>query len=527
MRQTGSGIVGHFRVALGCVLVVAVLAGALTAWVAREMREGQQVALVGVEVARRGLAITSQTLNGSLMGAISLLGMVQEVVKDDALEKLAPNTPEMDVLLQQVGRAFGAHSVFVVGNNGIIRSSWDSRGPRTTGTDINFRPYYRMAMQGQPNVYAAVGQLQGDRAVYFAAPVRRSMTADVPGVIGAVVARTQLDRVDEILRTDSGFSLLLSPQGLVFASNRSEWVGAIAGVPTPERLLAIRKLRQFGAMFDHKDPAVLPFALSDGLLDFDGRRYAMASTPVHLNDPGGSWKLVTMTDITDGEIRTEGLLSLAVGVLVLFLGLLWLAFLRGNQQRLMAARQLEEYLRVQQERAEHKAHLAAVSLRLQQADGLDGMGRIILDEAHGLLGVLQGVVYVSDPDSAELRLAAAYACSDIAPATLAHGDGLLGQCAVEKRRRLIVAPGDGFWRIRSGLGNALPGGLLIVPILLHDQLLGVAEAAVPGTPTDAQGERFEALTALLAVHIQTQRRSRDDGAVPGRSQDVVLPEHSA
>ena len=50
------------------------------------------------------------------------------------------------------------------------------------------------------------------------------------------MARTGLQKVDELLRGKADIALLLSPQGVVFASSRKEWIGHLSGTPTPERL---------------------------------------------------------------------------------------------------------------------------------------------------------------------------------------------------------------------------------------------------------------------------------------------------
>lgn len=76
----------------------------------------------------------------------------------------------------------------------------------------------------------------------------------------------------------------LEGQGVVFAVNRSEWVGSLAGKATPERLTAIRQLKQFGAMFENRDPPPLPFDPTDGLISIEGKDYALASAKVLWND---------------------------------------------------------------------------------------------------------------------------------------------------------------------------------------------------------------------------------------------------
>ena len=85
--------------------------------------------------------------------------------------------------------------------------------------DVKFRPYFQIAMQGKMNIYAAIGTTTGLRSLYFAAPLYDAVSANAP-IIGAVVARLGLERVDSVLRAWSGPALLLSPQDLVFASTR-------------------------------------------------------------------------------------------------------------------------------------------------------------------------------------------------------------------------------------------------------------------------------------------------------------------
>ena len=136
---------------------------------------------------------------------------------------------------ESVGRSYDAQGVFLVPRDGVITLSWDSAGKPSTGLNVKFRPYYQMALKGKNNVYAAVSLARGDRALYFSAPVFLGTTNGSESV-GAVVARTGLQKVDELLRGKADIALLLSPQGVVFASSRKEWIGHLSGTPTPERL---------------------------------------------------------------------------------------------------------------------------------------------------------------------------------------------------------------------------------------------------------------------------------------------------
>ncbi len=57
------------------------------------------------------------------------------------------------------------------------------------------------------------------------------------------------------------------------------------------------------------------------------------------------------------------------------------------------------------------------------------------------------------------------------------GEGLIGRCAIEKDSIVITDLPDDYIRIRSGLGEDFPSTLILVPVLLDEQVLGVIELA--------------------------------------------------
>src|SRR5207248_1240468 len=57
------------------------------------------------------------------------------------------------------------------------------------------------------------------------------------------------------------------------------------------------------------------------------------------------------------------------------------------------------------------------------------------------------------------------------------GDGLIGQCALEKRILAVDELPPEYVRIRSGIGEATPQSLLVVPVLFEGEVKGVIELA--------------------------------------------------
>lgn len=485
-------------------LIVALLVGLSDL----SLRQQQRLALLETEVQRSGLEIMSQTLNGNLMGSITLLGLIDGDIKQEASNGLLSMDAHIPMTLSTVGNAFEAEGIFVVGMDGIVKTSWDRINKPSTGLDVKFRPYYQSAMRGQTSVYAAVSMARGDRSLYFTAPVFSERAKATSG-IGAVVARTNLAHVDALIKDRFDVALLLSPQGIVFASNRAEWVGLIEGAPTAQRLKAIRDLKQFGAMFEKTAPSVLPFNSDKGVQRIDDRRYAVTAANVKWNDPSGDWKLLALEDLARTAPVLPSVLKAAMAAfMAMLLGWMLIHLLRSRQSQAEVNEKLQAYTRQQDVNMIYRGRLAEISVQLQHCNSLAELALVALREARTLLGAMQGVLYVCDPATPErLHLAGSAACAEEPPATLQLGEGLLGQCALERRMQVLATPTDGSWTLRSGLGDAQPVALLLAPLVMQDALIGVLELALLQQPDALDRVKFEELLALLANSLEILRRN--------------------
>lgn len=498
----------HVRAAWTLVVVLSLAIAAGLAWRDVRVREQQVLLQLQTEAQRSSIQIMSTTLNGNLMGSITLLGLIDADIKQEASNGLLSQDAHILGTVAALGGAFEAEGVFIVGQDGIVKTSWDRAGKPSTGLDVKFRPYYQMAMQGKTSVYAAVSMARGDRALYFTAPVFSERAKSATG-IGGVVARTGLAQVDALLKDRFDAALLLSPQGVVFASSRPEWVGMVDGTPDARRLGAIRELKQFGKMFDERVPQSLPMSALPGLQVLGDERFAIATADVNWNDPSGAWKLVLMSNLTQTVTLGPSLLQAsAAGVLSLLLGWMWLHLLQGRHAQTLSNQQLQHYAHQQEAAAAYRTALAGAAVRLQRCDTLEQLAQQFLTDARTLLGAVQGVLYVAEihPPYA-LRLAGFSACAEPPPTQLDLGAGVLGQCAANHRMQTIHTPPDGPWTVRSGLGNTQPAALMLASILMQDTLIGALEVAVMALPdADAQA-RFEEFVAVLANALEILRRN--------------------
>jgi len=511
---------------LGWLLVVLLASaiGLLSGVIDHRLKQDQRLTMLATEAQRSSVEIMSTTLNGNLMGSITLLGLVDPDIKQDASNGLLSINANIAVTLSTLGNSFGAEGIFVVGEDGLVKTSWDRINKPSTGLDVSFRPYYKMAMRGQTNVYAAVSMARGDRSIYFSAPVFSERARSSTG-IGAVVARTNLAQVDKLLGGKFDIALLLSPQGVVFASNQPEWLGYIEGEPTASQLREIRELKQFGSLFEKTDPKVLPFSSKAELQQVSQRFFAAAAAPVKWNDPSGDWKLLVLEDLSHSvPMVSSASLAATAALLTLLLGWMMLYLLRGQYAQTLTNQQLQAFARLQEDQVAFRAHLSELSLKLQRCHTLDRLAATFLQDSRDLLGTTQGVLYVTDVQQIPpvLRLVGVMACASEPPALLTLGETLLGQCALERRLQVITTPPGGYWSVRSGLGNTPPAALLLAPMVSHDKLVGAVELALRKLPDAAAQERLAQAIDLLATaleilltNLQLRQLAQSDAHTPG------------
>jgi len=104
---------------------------------------------------------------------------------------------------------------------------------------------------------------------------------------------------------------------------------------------------------------------------------------------------------------------------------------------------------------------------LQGQKDLNTVGRLILSELAPVVTAQQAVFYVFDSsgETARLTLLASYADrgQEAVGRQLALGEGLVGQCAVEKQKIHITNAPPSYIRIASGLGEAAPQSIIVLP----------------------------------------------------------------
>ncbi|MEJ1238721.1 GAF domain-containing protein [Chryseolinea sp. T2] len=119
---------------------------------------------------------------------------------------------------------------------------------------------------------------------------------------------------------------------------------------------------------------------------------------------------------------------------------------------------------------------------LQSSTNLKAMSNDIIVNLVRIVKVNQGAIFLlaKDPSGHEyLEMQACYAYSRSKHLTqrVEFGEGLIGQAFLERETTYLREVPDNFMRITSGLGDANPRFVLIVPLLMNENIVGVLELA--------------------------------------------------
>ncbi len=120
-----------------------------------------------------------------------------------------------------------------------------------------------------------------------------------------------------------------------------------------------------------------------------------------------------------------------------------------------------------------------------------------------------GLFILNDNDKSDifLELTAMYAYNrkKYAEKTIKLGEGLVGTCAIEKKSIFMTDVPDNYVNITSGLGEANPNSILIVPLKLEDKVFGIIELASFNIYQDYQIKFIEKLGENIASTLSTAK----------------------
>jgi len=128
-----------------------------------------------------------------------------------------------------------------------------------------------------------------------------------------------------------------------------------------------------------------------------------------------------------------------------------------------------------------KTNLAKFSGMMQGQRSIASLARLVMSELTPLVSAQQGLLFVleNEEEVPVLQLLSSYAFESRKQLSnrFALGEGLVGQCALEKKTILVTDVPSDYLSIRSGLGKAAPTNVIVLPILFEGSLKAVIELA--------------------------------------------------
>ncbi|MGQ4423565.1 HAMP domain-containing protein, partial [Streptomyces violaceoruber] len=168
---------------------------------------------------------------------------------------------------------------------------------------------------------------------------------------------------------------------------------------------------------------------------------------------------------------------------------------------------LRETTRANQEQDWLKTNLARISGLMQGHRDLPVVAELIMDELVPLVSAQYGAFYLAEDgdDGPELRLVGSYGYPEdtARPTRIAFGRTLVGQAARSRRTIMVNELPPGYLTISSGLGEVVPAALVLLPIVVEGQVLGVIELASVAAFSQINRDFLEMLMETIGVNVNT------------------------
>ncbi|MEN3364055.1 MAG: hypothetical protein V7606_1329, partial [Burkholderiales bacterium] len=154
-----------------------------------------------------------------------------------------------------------------------------------------------------------------------------------------------------------------------------------------------------------------------------------------------------------------------------------------------------------------KTNLARFTRLLQGQRDLEAVTSLILSELAPLVTAHHGVFYMMDSQESDARLrmvsSYGYRSSRKLPTSFLPGEGLVGQCALEKQRIWLTNVPRDYIQVSSGLGAAPPTNIVVLPILFEQQVKAVIEIASLDRFTETHLSFLDQLMESIGVVLNT------------------------
>ncbi|MGM7724121.1 response regulator [Metabacillus sp. Hm71] len=178
------------------------------------------------------------------------------------------------------------------------------------------------------------------------------------------------------------------------------------------------------------------------------------------------------------------------------------------------AKALEEHSKLEkrliEEAEEHswlKTKIAEISTMYPEVETIQMLAEQLLAKLVPMVGASYGAFYVKEIEDCHpyLKRTAGYALSHENKRfeRFGFGEGLVGQCAVEKRPILLNEVPDQYIKVHSGIGEGSPKNIMILPVQFEGDVLAVIEIASFESFSPSQVKLLEEVNSHIGITLNS------------------------
>ncbi|MFB5196686.1 response regulator [Neobacillus sp. KR4-4] len=153
------------------------------------------------------------------------------------------------------------------------------------------------------------------------------------------------------------------------------------------------------------------------------------------------------------------------------------------------------------------AKIAEIATIYPEVETVSMLAELLITKLVPMVGASCGVFYVKEVEEREqyLKKISAYASLDDNKDYMRFriGEGLIGQCALEKRSILLTNVPDHYVKIGSGTGAGSPKNIMILPIQFENEVQAVMEIASFESFSPLQVKLLEAVIHNIGIKINS------------------------
>jgi PAS domain S-box-containing protein len=229
----------------------------------------------------------------------------------------AQNLAAANATLDHFKKTLASDVCYLMDPDGKTIASTNRDAPDSfVGQNFAFRPYFKEAISGKPSTYLALGTTSAKRGAYYSHPVFAENGFSHAGI---VVIKASIELIESQLGTELDEIVMVNdPNGVIFISNRKEWLYQLLWKYNEDNIPLIKKSLQFGT-----GPWIWTGLKSKGdyIVDRGGNAYQIHIAELGSNYP--DWNVVHLRKldaitqtVIEPLIKTTGPVVLALCVLI-------------------------------------------------------------------------------------------------------------------------------------------------------------------------------------------------------------------